>query len=138
VTYFRDPGAVPVLPWLGGARVRILVDAAATGGRLTVVLIEADAGYAAATHTHAREDETFYVLEGAAEFRVGEVGRVVSAGGMALLPQGLSHAYRVVADGTRLLNVCTPGGLDGFFREVSAHPDALLRVAAEYGITYVP
>ena len=51
--------------WLAGARVTVVLAAAACAGRLSVVEIRADAGYAAATHTHRNEDEVFYVVAGA-------------------------------------------------------------------------
>ena len=56
-------------------------------------------------------------------------------GDRAFLPRGVEHGYRVDAGPARVLNVCTPGGLDGFFRE-AAGGAALEEVAARYGITY--
>jgi quercetin dioxygenase-like cupin family protein len=134
-----------VLPWLGGARVRIVLAGAASAGRLSVVEIQADAGYEAAGHTHDREDETFYVLEGSLTVWAGDARGRLGAGDRAFLPRGVPHGYRVDAGPARVLNACTPGGLDGFFRQVAARVErsgpadaarAVAALAVDYGITY--
>jgi quercetin dioxygenase-like cupin family protein len=145
----RQPGDRETLTWLGGAQVQILMDTAATAGRMSVLTIAADEGYTAAAHVHSREDELFYVLRGAMTAWVGDRRLEVATGASVLLPRGVGHRYRVDADGTELLNVCTPGGLDGFFREIAAElaaahavPEAdlsatITRTAARYGLSYL-
>ena len=62
-----------------------------------------------------------------------------------LAPRGIPHAQRrVVPRAGRVLVVCTPGGLEGFFRELDAAaragslgPDAYARASAGYGITWL-
>src|SRR5689334_23259399 len=88
-----------------------------------------------ATHTHRREDETFYVLEGAVTVWVGDRRGDLLAGDRAFLPRGIAHGYRVDDGGARLLNICTPGGLGGFFDEVMRGA-TLVAIAERYGITY--
>ena len=133
------------LGWLGGARVRVVLPAAACAGRLSVMEIEADTGYVAAGHTHDREDELFYVLAGALTVWAGDWRGRVLACDRAYLPRGSSHGYRVDAGPARLLTVCTPGGLDGFFDEVAAElrrnqgapaEPTLRAIGARYGVTY--
>lgn len=124
-----------VLGWLSGARVRVVLPGAACANRLSVIEIEADAGYVAAAHTHQREDEVFYVLAGVLTVRAGDHRRELATGDRAYLPAGVVHGYRVDAGPARVLNVCRPGGLDGFFREV-ARGGALNEVAARYGVSY--
>jgi quercetin dioxygenase-like cupin family protein len=121
--------------WLGGARVRVVLPGRDCAARLSVLTIQADTGYAAATHTHSREDEVFVVLDGTLTVWAGDQRQQLLAGGRVFLPRGLPHGYRVDAGPARVLNVCTPGGLDEFFREVAAGA-ALDEAAARFGITY--
>jgi quercetin dioxygenase-like cupin family protein len=99
-------------------------------------------------HTHTREDETFYVLEGELEFVVG--GRTISAaaGSVVYGPRGIVHSFRNVGSTpSRMVVIITPAGLEEFFEEVgepvtdpSSPPDGppdiekLVAVARKYGI----
>ena len=70
-------------------------------------------------HVHAREDETFYVLEGAATFQRGPERHTLGTGESIHLPRVSSTALRSKAPLTRLLTVYTPGGLEEAFRASS-------------------
>jgi hypothetical protein len=59
----------------------------------------------------------FLVLEGSGIFWAGDQRQEVSAGGVAFLPRGLPHAYRMTSDCIDVITVCTPAGLERFFRE---------------------
>jgi len=52
------------LDWLGSMELSVLLDGAASGGRLMVVEVRAQRGDASPVHVHGEEDETFVVLEG--------------------------------------------------------------------------
>jgi mannose-6-phosphate isomerase-like protein (cupin superfamily) len=96
-------------------------------------------------HVHEREDELFYVLEGEHVFQVGDEEHRVRPGGIAFAPRGLPHAQRRAVPGEgRLLVVTSPGGLEGFFRELAAAhdagtlgPDAYAAASERYGITWL-
>ncbi len=71
-------------------------------------------------HVHAREDEVYYILEGALEIRCG--GRVFAAetGTMAVLPRNIPHAFRNAGTtASRALTIFIPGGFDTFVQELS-------------------
>jgi quercetin dioxygenase-like cupin family protein len=104
------------LEWIGGSTVRVLLDSAATGGQLMVMHSVLQRGDGAPLHVHGREDEVFLLLQGAATFWVGDQRQQLTDGGTAWLPRELAHTYRADADDTHLLTICTPGGLEGFFR----------------------
>lgn len=60
-------------------------------------------------HTHATEDEIFYVLNGELTFRCGERSFDVGSGGFVYLPQGIEHGYTIHNEGlTRLLMITFP------------------------------
>jgi quercetin dioxygenase-like cupin family protein len=76
-------------------------------------------------HTHETEDEMFYVLEGAVNFRCGERVFELQTGSFVFLPCGVEHGYTVQSDDTvRLLVITYPirpgleGGWAGFVADL--------------------
>lgn len=69
-------------------------------------------------HTHETEDEMFYVLEGAVNFRCGERVFALQTGGFVFLPCGIEHGYTIQSNDTvRLLVITHPvrrGLVDGW------------------------
>ncbi len=135
------------LAWLGDSRVSVLLDADRTGGALTAMSSVLAAGDASPLHVHSREDEVFLLQSGRALVWVGDHRYEITAGGVAFLPKDLPHAYRVLEDDTHMLTLCTPAGLEGFFRgaghDLAAPlpedwflgPAQLAPVAAAHGVT---
>jgi mannose-6-phosphate isomerase-like protein (cupin superfamily) len=69
-------------------------------------------------HIHEREDEFFYVIDGAFEIRIGDETHAVGPGGFAFVPRGTVHCFRNTTEApARILVGFTPGAIDGFFRE---------------------
>ena len=96
-------------------------------------------------HVHENEDELFRVLEGEHVFEVGDQEFRAGPGGLVFAPRGVPHAQRrVVPNEGRLLVLTSPGGFEGFFRELAtAHeegtlgPDAYANASERYGITWL-
>ena len=65
-------------------------------------------------HTHTREDETVYVLEGAITAYVGGEKTEVEAVSYAALPKNVPHGLTVRGDEARLLITLEPGGAEYF------------------------
>jgi len=60
-------------------------------------------------HVHARHEESFVVLEGRYEVRVGEDIIVAVSGDYVFIPRGTPHTYRNVGpEPARLLNIMSP------------------------------
>jgi quercetin dioxygenase-like cupin family protein len=118
--------------WLNGGVMSVLLDGATTNGQLDMVRTRGRAGAAAPVHVHDHEDEVFLVLEGSAIFWVGERRHEVSAGGVAFLPRGLPHAYRVTSDVVDMVTLCTPAGIERFFRAAGRD---LSRPGGDWNIT---
>lgn len=98
-------------------------------------------------HTHAREDEWSFVLEGEVGVQVGDRVELAGPGALVLKPRGVPHAFWNAGDApARLLEVITPGGFERYFAElgevlaVPGPPDleAVAAVAAEYGLDVDP
>ena len=66
-------------------------------------------------HTHTREDETLYVLEGTITAYVGDQRIDVEAGSYAALPKDVPHGLSVRGDEARLLVTLEPAGAEYFF-----------------------
>jgi mannose-6-phosphate isomerase-like protein (cupin superfamily) len=94
---------------------------------------------------HEREDEVFYVLEGEHVFQVGDEEHHLGPGGFVFAARGVPHSQRrVVPRQGRVLILCIPGGLEGFFRELAdaddageLGPEAYARASERYGITWL-
>jgi mannose-6-phosphate isomerase-like protein (cupin superfamily) len=106
-------------------------------------------GAGAPLHTHAREDEAFYVLSGEiqVEFEGESEPRRLRPGSFFFGPRHRSHGYRNVGDRpAHVLVLCTPScGLDHMFAEINAAaaqgmPDfeKLAAITAKYGVTLSP
>jgi quercetin dioxygenase-like cupin family protein len=117
---------------LGTTRIRIVT---ATEDA-TVLEGELDPGGGSAWHTHTLEEETMVVVEGVLVVNDGE-RREVATGEALVLPRGVRHAFANETDAlTRVYFVCTPGGLERFFRDLVsgvAPDEAAKRAGLEFG-----
>jgi quercetin dioxygenase-like cupin family protein len=103
------------IEWLGNSTIELLLDSDATEGQLFMSRTSLLAGDASPVHLHTKEDEIFLVLNGSAIFWFGDVRYELETGGVVFLPRNVPHAYRMTAD-TELLTICTPAGVEKFFR----------------------
>lgn len=70
-------------------------------------------------HTHPDSDETMYVLDGEILMHMDGHEHRVAAGGIAVAPRGLPHAFMVVSESARLLCLHTPGCCEAFYWDAS-------------------
>ena len=92
-----------------------------TNGSLTVLEFLIGPKQGPALHTHLREDELWYVIEGDLRFKAGDAMLRASTGGMAFGPRGTPHYFQNIGDTPgRLLVITTPSGLERFFEEFAA------------------
>jgi len=91
-------------------------------------------------HTHANEDEAFYVLEGELRFKLdGELG-AAPAGSFVFVPRGTPHCFQNVGDDpARILVMFTPAGIERFFDEFARlsapDPEAFAKIGDPLGMT---
>lgn len=70
-------------------------------------------------HVHSREEEGFYILEGAITIQSGEVRIVATAGMFANMPVGTPHSFKNETDRpAKMLISVSPAGLEQMFFEV--------------------
>lgn len=76
-------------------------------------------GKATPLHTHPDSDETALVLEGEILMHVDRVDHHVGAGGVAVAPRGVPHAFRVLSASAKILFLHTPGCCEAFYWDAS-------------------
>jgi quercetin dioxygenase-like cupin family protein len=146
--FVREPAAGSTLNVLGVTHI-YKATAAETGGSFSLWEAVVPPGAGAPPHTHAREDEAFYVLSGEflVEFEGEPAPHRVSAGGFFFGARGRRHAFRNVSDRpARVLILSAPScGLDKMFAELDAAtakgmPEIgkVMSIAAKYGVTVEP
>jgi mannose-6-phosphate isomerase-like protein (cupin superfamily) len=104
-----------------GDVVTIKATTSQTNGSLTVLELVFGPKQGPALHTHLREDELWYVIEGEFRFTSGDARLRTSTGGMAFGPRGTPHCFENIGDTPgRLLVICTPSGLERLFEDWAA------------------
>jgi mannose-6-phosphate isomerase-like protein (cupin superfamily) len=127
-----------------GATILVRIPSEVTGGRFSL-FEEVAPMLDTPLHLHRDEDELFYVLEGEHVFQVGDEEYPVGPGGFVFAPRGVPHAQRrVVPSRGRQLVLVSPGGFEGFFRELAAAdaagtlgPDAYAAASTRFAITWL-
>jgi len=114
----QNPDKTPEHLGIVGDTYTILLGGEDTAGRFCVIDMHIPPGGGPPAHRHDFE-ETFVVLEGeiAATFR-GEK-RTARTGETIHIPANAPHQFRnASSDAARLLCICSPAGLEEFFREL--------------------
>ena len=92
-------------------------------------------------HIHTKEDETFYILEGECEIRLGDETVTAGPGDFVNVPRGQVHSfYNATSAVVRMILTFTPSGIEKFFEETlepasdptQAPPDDIDGISARY------
>lgn len=151
---FCRPGEGRTIAVVGDV-YRFLATGAETGGKYAMWEAIVPPGGGPPPHVHSREEESFYVLEGAIAFRFGEETLTATAGMFANMPVGVAHSFKNESGATaRMLISVAPAGLEEMFLEVGtpladgattgpppshAEIERLLAAAGRYGVEiFVP
>jgi quercetin dioxygenase-like cupin family protein len=139
--------------WGPGDHYTFLVTGAESGGAYFAMEALVPPGGGPPPHIHTREDETFYLVQGRVEFRLGD--RVVTAGpgDFVNVPRGTVHCFRNAGGETaKMVLTFTPAGMEHFFLEtlepapngattapanVEAVAARYAAAAARYGLRFV-
>jgi len=98
----------------------IAIPATRTGGALSAVQGTFEpGGFAPLPHVHLNEDELFYVVDGAFDFRLGSEVSRGPAGSFVFVPRGTLHGFTAAGEGPSRLVFFHLPGIDGFFRELA-------------------
>lgn len=141
--------------WYSGYLLTFLATGEETGGRFSLIEEVGRKGQSAEPpmHVQTREEESFYVIEGQMTFYVGDSVITAPAGTFVTLPRDVPHRFTIDSEQVRMLNLCTPVGFEGFFRDLSESAQAmtlppapdgppgierLITTAAAYGVEILP
>jgi quercetin dioxygenase-like cupin family protein len=109
------PSAGRTVTKSSGSSAELKLEGEQAGGDWAVVEWHLRAGDEPPIHTHTREDETLYVLDGSITAFVGDQRIDVEAGSYAALPKDVPHGLTVRGDEARLLVTLEPAGAEYFF-----------------------
>jgi len=109
------PAAGRTVTYGGGSSAELKLAGEQSGGDWAVVEWRVRAGDEPPIHTHTREDETIYVLEGAITAYVAGEKIEVEAGSYAALPNNVPHGLTVRGEEPRLLITLEPAGAEYLF-----------------------
>jgi quercetin dioxygenase-like cupin family protein len=140
----RQPGEGVSGGLIPGLGVVWKLDAEDTNGMVSVVEHPFAVGTLVPPHIHHHEDEYSIVTQGTIGFRSGNREVVLGAGGYITKPRDEVHAMWNAGDvPARMIEIISPGGFEGFFRELSelvaAGPPSLearLEIADRYGLEF--
>lgn len=90
-----------------------------TGGAFLLFEDRLDLGKVTPLHRHPDVDETFYLLEGEVLLHIDGEQKPLHAGGIAIIPRGIPHAFMVTSERARMLCLQTPGSGEEFYRIAS-------------------
>lgn len=127
------------------AKYEILLDGETTGGQLSIFYSETDKPTGPPLHVHDDASETFYVIEGRTRFVVDGKETIVEEGGVAYVPKGATHTYRVLEpNGGRQLTILAPAGFEHFFSRMAEENlripqdmEKISKIAAEFNLRFV-
>ena len=108
------PGAGRTVSYGSGSSAELKLAGEQSGGDWAVVEWRVRAGDEPPVHSHTREDETVYVLDGAITAHVDGESIEVEAGSYAALPKNVPHGLTVHGEEARLLVTLEPAGAEYF------------------------
>ncbi|HKY24024.1 MAG TPA: cupin domain-containing protein [Gaiella sp.] len=133
--------------FLGSINVRFLIDGSQAGERFSLVdHAMSPRALAAPVHRHTREDEYSFVLEGRMGALLGDEVVEAGPGDLVFKPRNQWHTFWNAGDEPcRILEIISPAGFEGFFRELSdmggvleADPEQLEQLGERYGFEMQP
>jgi quercetin dioxygenase-like cupin family protein len=127
--------------WGPGDVYRFLITGAETAGAYFAMEAFVPPGGGPPPHIHRNEDETFYVVEGSCDFRLGDERITAGVGDFVNVPRGAVHCFHNAGTlPARMILTFTPANIEKFFEETLERaldptqppPDNIDEVAARY------
>jgi quercetin dioxygenase-like cupin family protein len=142
--YAVAPGQGATIQGPAGGPLTFKARGEQTNGALTLFENLIAPGDGPPFHTHADEDEAWYVLEGALRFRLGDEIASAPAGSFVFVPRGTPHCFQNVGEEpARIIVMFTPSGMERFFDRFATlpagpvDPGAFRSIGAEAGMDVV-
>ena len=105
---------------LGGIDITYRAVDEDTEGVYSLFEITIPPGQGPPTHVHLREDESFYVLDGAFDIHIGEQSFTATRGWFGFGPRHVPHGFKAVGTSPgKMLMIVSPAGFERFFDELA-------------------
>src|SRR4051794_10939474 len=104
--------------WCLGTLAIVRVPGEAVGGRYALIEFLFPHQASPPRHPHP-QDESFIVLDGEVTMVARETRLELGPGGVAAVPKGVAHTFRVDSETARVLVLSTPAGLERLVRDGS-------------------
>jgi mannose-6-phosphate isomerase-like protein (cupin superfamily) len=133
--------------FLGTIGVRFMIDGPEAGERFSLVEHPmSPRALAAPLHLHTREDEYSFVLQGRMGALLGDDVVEAGPGDLVFKPRNQWHTFWNAGDEPcRILELISPAGFEGFFRELvamggvtRADPEEFAQLRERYGLEMQP
>jgi mannose-6-phosphate isomerase-like protein (cupin superfamily) len=111
--------------WHFGALMNFKALTEETGGQYWAVEGFADQHMAVPLHSHTREDEVWYVLEGEIAFILGDETVIGGPGTFVYIPRNTPHTFQVRSGTARWFGFGISGNLDQWFFETGEPAQSL-------------
>src|SRR5512145_1669610 len=109
---FHRPIATGPAYWGPGDHYTFLVTGEESGGAYFAMEALVPPGGGPPPHIHTREDETFYLVDGQIEFRLGDELITAGPGDFVNVPKGTVHCFRNIGTAVaRMVLTFTPAGM---------------------------
>src|ERR1700716_695122 len=95
--------------WFVGTLATIRLTGDASAGRFAVIEFLFPRHASPPLHTHP-QDESYVVLDGRLTVQAGAERFELGTGGIAVVPMGVAHSFRVDSETARVLVLSTPAG----------------------------
>ena len=125
-----------------GEPVEVLVSGEMTGGLSATITQTSPPGGGPPPHSHTREDETFFVLEGEYELLQDGAWNKIPGGRAVHAKRGGVHTFRNAGATTgKMLIFVAPAGMEKYLEEISllSVPQdmaQLLAISERYGVSF--
>jgi quercetin dioxygenase-like cupin family protein len=117
------PAAEGITKWFFSDTYTMRLTSQLTNGSLGLIEASVPPGGGPVAHTHAGEDETFYLLSGQLEFLTGEETFTAGPGDLVFIPRTVRHRFSNVGfHHAKMLFLYTPGGPENIFIEGGDEP----------------
>lgn len=112
--------------WYIGHLMSILISSSDTNGSFSLIHGFEIKGLEPPPHTHTKEDESFYILDGEINYTADKEVFHAKRGDWVFLPRNIQHSFKVQTDQAEVLIHLSPGGFEEYFKEMSEPAKALI------------
>lgn len=110
---------VPPLKSASEAGTTLRISSRETDGAYCVCEMTTMPGEGVPLHVHDRDEEFYYILEGAYQMQAGEEPFMAEKGSLVMIPRDVPHRFQNVGRGpARALMIFRPGGFDELIGEI--------------------